>query len=220
MDCSEILTGEFEYELIDISWSLDYDFGSMPHATHVADEGEMNEPIKPHNEIEYDKDGIPMGGSMEEIRMRSKIISEFFKHWSLENPERQIFNEIIQENIHIKGISVIEAMEHASKSYKSTKSVFLIDNILKNARPIQRVDVKPGNANQSEFEYMLAMCYKIMELGTVKLMVGVKRKRDEKGISQKVQYSISVLNPEEPFIEQKNNNRGKNAKRKAPHRKR
>lgn len=150
MDCSEILTGEFEYELIDISWSLDYDFGSMPHATHVADEGEM----------------------------------------------------------------------HASKSYKSTKSVFLIDNILKNARPIQRVDVKPGNANQSEFEYMLAMCYKIMELGTVKLMVGVKRKRDEKGISQKVQYSISVLNPEEPFIEQKNNNRGKNAKRKAPHRKR
>lgn len=60
MDCSEMLSGEFQYELIDMSWSLEYDFRQMPHATHVADEGEMPEPINTQDEFEYDEDGIPM----------------------------------------------------------------------------------------------------------------------------------------------------------------
>ncbi len=60
LESFEIAQGKFQYELIDISWSLDYDFRQMPHATHVADEGEMPEPINTQDEIEYDEDGIPM----------------------------------------------------------------------------------------------------------------------------------------------------------------
>lgn len=41
MESFEIAQGEFEYELIEISWSLEYDFSQMPHAMHVADEGEL-----------------------------------------------------------------------------------------------------------------------------------------------------------------------------------
>lgn len=153
---------------------------------------------------------------MEEIKLRAKMISEFFHLWSNKNPERKVFNVAINEYIFVKGISVIEAIEHAAKSYKSTISVFALEEVLMNARPIQRVPIKTGNANQAGFEYMIAMCYKMQDVGTVKLTVGVKRKRDDLGNQQKIQYGISVLRPEDPFINSKINK----DRKKAPHRKR
>lgn len=79
MDCSEILTGEFEYELIDISWSLDYDFSSMPHATHVADEGEI-EPQKSDGSspLDMDEDGIAKGDDLKAIEQRREAIRRFW----------------------------------------------------------------------------------------------------------------------------------------------
>ena len=218
MDCLEAVLEDFEYELIDISWSLDYDFGGEAEPCYVADDSGKTDAKGAEPCIEYDANGVPMGGSMEEIRMRGKIIKEFFQQWAKKNPKRCILNIILQEHIYIKGISVIEAMEHAAKSYKSTQAVFLIDEVLKNARPIQRLSIKPGNVNQANFEYLLAMCYKMDEIGTIKLTVGIKHKNTKQDIPQKVQYGISVLRPEEPFVEQEY--KKVSAKRKASHRKR
>ena len=219
MECSEVTIEEFEYELIDISWSLNYDLSKEPESCCVADDSKLIEPGPIVPAIEYDADGVPMGGSMEEIRMRSKIIKEFYQKWAEKNPKRCVLNCILQEHIHVKGLSVIEAMEHAAKSYKSTQAVFLLDEVLKNARPIQRLSIKPGNDNQSNFEYLLAMCYKMDGIGTIKLTVGIKQKNKNQGMQQKVQYGISVLRPDEPFIDQKYNKK-ENTKRKASHRKR
>lgn len=218
MDHSEILTSEFEYELIDISWSLEYDLGSIPHAIYVADEGDLSELIEPQNEIEYDKDGIPMGGSMEEIRMRSKIINEFFKHWSAENPERQVFNKALEEFVHIRNVSVIEASEHSSKSYPSTIAALSFEEVIKNAKPVQRVPVKVGSSNQADFMYLLVMRYIKDGLGTVKLTVGIRKiKGSKERDTEKVEYGISVLQPNEKLIDYSLFKSKQKKNKKAPH---
>ena len=123
MESFEIAQGEFEYELVEISWSLEYDFSQMPHAMHVADEGELPGQKEARSEIEYDVDGIPMGGSMEEIRVRQSKIKDFFEQWSNNNADRKVFNANLGEYILVRQISVIEATEHSAKGYLSTKAV-------------------------------------------------------------------------------------------------
>lgn len=202
MELSEIRTEEFEYELIDISWSLEYDFGSQTHSSYVADEGELPVQNETRSEIEYDENGIPKGGSMEEIRMRSKMISDFFKHWSSENPERCIFNETLEEHILIRNVSIIEASEHSSKSYLSTIAALSFAEVIKNAKPVQRVPIKGNSSNQADFIYLLVMRYIKKGVGIVKLTVGIKKiKGTKEGKTEKVEYGISVLQPDEKLID-------------------
>lgn len=79
--------------------------------------------------------------------------------------------------------------EHSSKSYKSTKAIMIIDEVLKNASPIRRMPKKSDNKNQKGFEYMLLMIYKHNDIGTVKLTIGVRKN------TQKVQYGLTALRP-------------------------
>lgn len=101
----------------------------------------------------------------------------------------------MQEYIYVRAISFAEAKEHSAKSYKSTRALMLLDEVLKNASPIKRVPKKSGDKNQKEFVYMLVMIYKHQDIGTIKLTVGIKKN------ANKIQYGISALKPDEPLVD-------------------
>lgn len=60
----------YEYELVDISFELNYEIQHDDTPSYVSEEGDSLLEERPI--IEYDADGIPMGGSIEEIKMREK----------------------------------------------------------------------------------------------------------------------------------------------------
>lgn len=208
------MENSLEYEFIDISIEATYEL-SDNHGVFACEDNPLfikdSEPIPPH--IEKDFNGIPMGDSIEEIEQRETIILNFFETWSASNPERKVYNERLGEYIYIRAISIIEAKEHSAKSYKSTRAIMIIDEILKNASPIRRVPKKTGNKNQKQFEYMLVMVYKHPEIGTIKLTVGVRQN------SQKIQYGLTALRPDQQLISDQNkiNSSGKKQKRCKPH---
>lgn len=212
-------TQEMQYELVDISWSLDYDFNKEPVCYVVADDTLMpgQEPKERTPEIVCDADGIPMGQSMEEIRQREKIINGFFEVWyNTRKPDAKIYNVNLPGDILVKGLSIDEAKHHASKSYLSTIAVVhYFENVLANAIPIKRTAIKEGNKNQSRFDYMLIMKHEIENIGTVKLTVGVKENED-KIVLSRTEYGMSVLRPEQDIFENDQNKQQKK-KKKAHH---
>lgn len=194
-----------EYELIDIDIEFSYQFEDDTHGFVCEDiHSTMDIPA----DIKRDDNGIPMGQTMEEIKERESIIKDFLKQWTNDNPERKIYNEALDAFIWVKGISVIEAKEHSSKSYRSTQAVMMISEILAKALPVRRVPTKKGNKNQSQFAYMLVMIYRHMELGTIKLTIGVKSNE------QNIEYGISALLPDQPIIDDSKNS-CKNKKRRS-----
>lgn len=136
------------------------------------------------------------------------MIADFFHEWREHNEDRRILNSALNDYIYVKGISVIEAKEHSAKSYLSTKAVFLIDNVLKEAMPVRRTPVKKDNKNQGKFSYMLVMVYRHEGIGTIKLTVGVKSSNEH------IEYGISTLRPGQPLIDNLIN---KNKKKRNPH---
>ena len=183
----------YEYELIDIIFEQDYEL-QEDEASWCVSEDEPSQKQEP-TAIEYDADGIPMGQSMSEIKERESIIDNFLREWSASNTERKVFNEVMQEYIYVRAISIAEAKEHSAKSYKSTRALMILDEVLKNASPIKRVPKKTEDKNQKEFSYMLVMIYKHTQIGTIKLTVGVKKN------TRKIQYGISALKPDEPLVD-------------------
>ena len=168
--------------------------------------------MKAHTEIEYDADGIPMGQSMEEIRKREAIIDDFLRKWSAANTERKVFNNVMQEYIYVRAISFAEAKEHSAKSYKSTRALMLLDEVLKNASPIKRVPKKSEYKNQKEFVYMLVMIYKHPDIGTIKLTVGVRQN------ARKIQYGLTALRPGQPLVDESAiENKTSKKKKRNPH---
>ena len=184
---------KYEYELISISFEQSYEQPEENVVWRVSEDAPSHNDA--HTEIEYDADGIPMGQSMEEIRKREAIIDDFLRKWSATNTERKVFNNVMQEYIYVRAISFAEAKEHSAKSYKSTRALMLLDEVLKNASPIKRVPKKSGDKNQKEFVYMLVMIYKHQDIGTIKLTVGIKKN------ANKIQYGISALKPDEPLVD-------------------
>lgn len=184
---------KYEYELISISFEQSYEQPEENVVWRVSEDAPSQNDS--HTEIEYDADGIPMGQSMEEIRKREAIIDDFLRKWSAANTERKVFNNVMQEYIYVRAISFAEAKEHSAKSYKSTRALMLLDEVLKNASPIKRVPKKSGDKNQKEFVYMLVMIYKHQDIGTIKLTVGIKKN------ANKIQYGISALKPDEPLVD-------------------
>ena len=164
---------KYEYELISISFEKSYEQPKENVVWRVSEDAPLQNDA--HTEIEYDADGIPMGQSMEEIRKREAIIDDFLRKWSAANTERKVFNNVMQEYIYVRAISFAEAKEHSAKSYKSTRALMLLDEVLKNASPIKRVPKKSEDKNQKEFVYMLVMIYKHQDIGTIKLTVGIKK---------------------------------------------
>lgn len=209
-----------EYELIEISFAQKYDVeGEMSFKPqYVHDDGEADASAE-IPAIQYDADGIPMGQSMAEIRMREGMIDTFFRRWVEEHPEKEVFNIKVADNIRIRKISIDEAKQHASKSYLSTVAILkYFDEILTNAVSIGKTAIKQNDRNQSQFDYMLIMSYQCQEIGLAKLTVGIRKKQlaDRKLEETKTEYGISIM-PEGQKIEIPR--KADKHKRKAPHKK-
>lgn len=175
----ELTDKKYEYELIDISFELPYEIpeDEAPHC--VCEEEPSQTDVTPA--IEYDADGIPMGRSRAEIKIREKLIKDFYARWISGNPEKKIWNNDLNGYILVKYVSINETYEKAARSYKSTKAVFELSSILENARLVEE-QLPKGNKNQKSFSKML-----ILRFGDVKLTVGYQKVTDEN-----VQYCISV----------------------------
>ena len=143
--------------------------------------------------------------------MRSEIIRDFFHKWKELHPEQMVYNEQLKENILIRNITLIEAREHSSKSYKSTRAFMMMDEILAKAIKVEETMPKQNDKNQNPFERILVMKYDIEELGLVKLTVGVRKRTKEK-----IQYGISVPPISQIKISSKDNKKSSGKKKKHP----
>lgn len=214
----------YTYELLEMSWALDYDFQEEVTTSIVRDESNTGEEPSPDHVVNgheqlpivYDEEGIPMGKSMEEVRMRQEVILAFFRNFQKDEGDRKVYNKMLEDDILIRSISVTEAKEHSSKSYQSTKAVLRLDEVLAEAKPIRRMPVKAGNKNQMPFSYMLVMSCKLEGIGTVKLTVGVRQKNEAEK-AQRIEYGVSVL-PEGVTIDDEITETFRKMKKKKAHR--
>ena len=203
-----------EYELLDIEWDFNYEFDQEPSVRMVCDSsGDQSSEKENQPQIVYDENGIPMGTSYEDERIRKELIYSFIKKWKDEHEDSTIFNTNLSEFVKINQVFLIEATAHASKSYLSTKAVFQFEEAIRNAVKIGVSKPKPDNKNQKPFQDMLIMKYHSENLGTVKLTIGIRFKSHEK-----VQYGISVPPIGQPLIDP-SLCRKKEGKKKAPHKK-
>lgn len=197
-----------EYELVRFDIELCYNAIEEDGIAFVREDTLSD--TESSSKTERDDNGIPMGQTMEEIKEREVLIKEFFTKWGNENPSQRVYNDALEDYIFIKGISVVEGKEHSAKSYRSTKAIMMIDDVLKNALPVRRIPFKKGNKNQSLFAYMLVMVYRHENIGTIKLTIGVKSNE------QRIEYGISALPAGKPLIDDsKNRTVGKKKKRRS-----
>ena len=126
---------------------------------------------------------IPKGNSREDVRMRDKIIKDFYAEWIAENPGKKIWNENLQDYILVKYLSITETAEKAARQYSSTLAVFRLSELLAKSKKIDEVPIKKGTKNQKPFLKMY-----IMQLDDIKIVVGL-----QKSTGDKVQYCITSL---------------------------
>lgn len=181
MDVTEV------FELLDIEWHLKYELPESQLSSLYVKDGN-DETV---SSIEYDAEGIPLGQGIEEIRIRQKMIGDFFRLWKETHDQHEIFNQDLKENILVRSISVIEACQHSAKSYISTKAAFMFETILREAKKVSTTKPKVGNKNQQNFSDMLILVFESEELGTVRLTVGVRKRTGDK-----IQYGISARQQE------------------------
>ncbi len=131
---------------------------------------------------------IPMDNSTESIRVRERIIRDFYREWKEKNPSQRKYNLALKDYINIRMVSIVETSEHAAKSFLSTLAVLQLDAILSGAKKVAIRKVKEGNKNQKPFEAMMIMEYDLSFIGKVKMTVGVRRRTKEK-----VQYCITTI---------------------------
>lgn len=200
-----------EYELLTFEWEVNYGFEVEPTSLSVKDESDLPEAeTDSEATIICDAKGIPMGTSIEDIKLRRQIIYDFYEEWKTTHPEKAVFNQSLQADILIRQESVVEAAAHAAKRYKSTLAVLRLDEVLAGAVQVATDAPKPGNKNQSKLVKMLLMSFVADEIGKVKLTVGVRRSSLDK-----IQYGITALEEGEriaPTVSMK-------GKKKAPHKK-
>ena len=132
---------------------------------------------------------IPEDNSVESIKVRERVIRDFYREWKEKNPSQRKYNLSLKEYINIRMVSIVETSEHAAKSYLSTLAVLQLDAILTGARKISIKKTKVGNKNQKPFERMMIMEYELTGIGKVKMTVGIRRRTKEK-----VQYCITAIN--------------------------
>lgn len=98
---------------------------------------------------------IPRGGTKEDIKARREIIKDFYASWIATHPEKRVWNKSLRAYIHVKFLSINEALGHAPRSFEATLaqthlSEILADSILFDKRP-----AKCGDKNQKSFEKIL-----------------------------------------------------------------
>ena len=131
---------------------------------------------------------IPMGNSKEEQNLRKEVISQVYRKWTEENPNKRVYNRSLKHYINIRYLSINETMRHAAKTYSSTLALLQLDTILRYSVVYGKPKPpKKGVANQKVFSYMLEMHYELIGIGIVKMMVGVKQ------TGEKVQYCITAI---------------------------
>jgi len=131
---------------------------------------------------------IPMEDGKEALKQRQEIISQVYRKWTEENPDKRVYNRSLKDYINIRYLSITETMRHASKSYSSTLALLQLDTILRYSVVYGKPKPpKKGVANQKMFSYMLEMHYEVIGIGLVKMMVGVKR------TGEKIQYCITTI---------------------------
>ena len=131
---------------------------------------------------------IPMEEGKEAMKQRQEIISQVYRKWTEENPDKRVYNRSLKDYINIRYLSITETMRHASKNYSSTLALLQLDTILRYAVVYGKPKPpKKGVANQKIFSYMLKMHYELIGIGLVKMMVGVKR------TGEKIQYCITAI---------------------------
>lgn len=122
-----------EYELLNIEWELNYEFDLESPGRMVRDTaGDANSETK--LSLVYDENGIPMGDSAEEIKIRREMIFTFLAQWRVTHPNGSIMNKDLHEPIKVVHVSLSEAGAHSAKSYKSTKAFLLLDTVLSEAK--------------------------------------------------------------------------------------
>ena len=172
-----------EYNLVEIDFNWEWNYiPSDDIVSHFVADDSTIEAFAKTPEIEYDESNIPKGNSKEEIKMREKIIKDFYAQWIASNPAKKVWNECLHADIYVKFVSINETFAKAARTYKSTCAVFLLSDILKTAVLVKKLDPK-ANKNQRPYEKMLLM----RAFDNVKLIVGLQRSSQEH-----VQYSITV----------------------------
>ena len=131
---------------------------------------------------------IPEDNSVESIKIRERIIRDFYREWKEKNPSQRKYNLSLKEYINIRMVSIVETSEHAAKTYLSTIAVLQLDAILMGATKVSVKKTKSGNRNQNPFEKMMVMEYDVAFIGKVKMTVGIRRRTHEK-----VQYCITAI---------------------------
>jgi hypothetical protein len=126
---------------------------------------------------------IPQGNSREEVKLRDRIIKDFYAGWIAENPEKKMWNEDLQDYILVKYLSITETAEKAARQYESTLAVMRLSELLTKSKKIAEVPPKKGTKNQKPFLKMY-----IMQLDNIKMTVGL-----QKSTGDKVQYCITAL---------------------------
>ena len=138
--------------------------------------------------FEIRPDDVPTGDTVEDRRIRNRLIRQFYHQWMGRNEDRRVFNKSLDDFIHVKYISVNETAGHASLRYLSTLAVLQLDAILPNAILKQNKPVNKNTKNQKGFKRMLIMEYVCPAIGLVRLTVGQKSSDDSK-----VQYCITAI---------------------------
>ena len=126
---------------------------------------------------------IPEGHTIKEIKIREKIIKDFYAKWISEHPDKKIWNEDLQDYICIKYQSINETYNKAARRYESTLAVFRLTEVLEKAVLKEERQTKPGDKNQKPYSKLLIMLY-----DSIKLTVGVQKTTQEK-----VQYCLTAL---------------------------
>ena len=49
---------------------------------------------------------IPKGNSREEVKIRERLIKDFYAGWIAKNPEKKVWNENLQDYILVKFLSI------------------------------------------------------------------------------------------------------------------
>ena len=131
---------------------------------------------------------IPQGNNKEDFERRKEIISQVYRNWTTENPDKRVFNNSLNGFINVRFLSITETIRHAAKTFASTNALLHLDKILREARVFGKPkSVKKGVKNQKAFSRMIELRCELEGIGMVKMMVGVKPS------GEMIQYCITAV---------------------------
>ncbi|GHT63298.1 hypothetical protein AGMMS50239_18960 [Bacteroidia bacterium] len=139
--------------------------------------------------MEFDKKGIALGSTAEDLKSRKRFITDFYANWIIANPTKHIYNNSLKSFIEVKFLSIQETASKAAIRYKSTLSVVYLTEILEKAKTVGTPqEPKKDNEKQKRFSKIYIMEYEKANFGKIKLTVGELR-----GSGQKIQYCITAI---------------------------